>query len=213
MKTNNTFLQVRRKGGQDNAIDEDVDEQLVQILALNVDNVFQADDCDAFDSDVNEALMTQTMFMANLSSIDPVNDEAGPSYDSDILSEVQDLHHYQDVVCAHHEEHVIHDNVQLNHVVDSHADYTSDSNMILYDRNIKDNVVPVVHSSVSSIPNYAYMMIYNDIYEPNAQSVSKTSPSIVVKNSLTVELATYMEKVKLYDRRAKVELTERLMNN
>ncbi|GKB37466.1 hypothetical protein Tco_0882408, partial [Tanacetum coccineum] len=42
-------------GGQDNAIDEDVDEQPVQDLALNVDNVFQADDCDAFDSDVDEA--------------------------------------------------------------------------------------------------------------------------------------------------------------
>ncbi|GJY31469.1 hypothetical protein Tco_0414964 [Tanacetum coccineum] len=38
-------------GGQDNAIDEDVDEQPVQDLALNVDNVFQADDCDAYDSD------------------------------------------------------------------------------------------------------------------------------------------------------------------
>ncbi|GJV17316.1 hypothetical protein Tco_1362639, partial [Tanacetum coccineum] len=42
-------------GGQDNVIDKDVDEQLVQDLALNVDNVFQADDCDAFDSDVDEA--------------------------------------------------------------------------------------------------------------------------------------------------------------
>nr|GFB98082.1 retrovirus-related Pol polyprotein from transposon TNT 1-94 [Tanacetum cinerariifolium] len=30
-------------GGKDNAIDEDVDEQPVQDLALNVDNVFQAD--------------------------------------------------------------------------------------------------------------------------------------------------------------------------
>ncbi|GJW35964.1 retrovirus-related pol polyprotein from transposon TNT 1-94 [Tanacetum coccineum] len=50
------------EGGQDNAIEEDVDEQLVQDLALI------------------------TMFMANLSS-DPVYDEAGSSYDSDILSE------------------------------------------------------------------------------------------------------------------------------
>nr|GEV71788.1 integrase, catalytic region, zinc finger, CCHC-type, peptidase aspartic, catalytic [Tanacetum cinerariifolium] len=45
-------------GGQDNAIDEDVDEQPVQDLALNVDNVFQADDCDAFHSDVDEAPTT-----------------------------------------------------------------------------------------------------------------------------------------------------------
>ncbi|GKC12742.1 hypothetical protein Tco_1009524, partial [Tanacetum coccineum] len=64
---------------QDNAINEDADEQPIQDLALNVDNVFQADDCDAFDSDVDEAPMAQTMFMANLSSADPVYDEAGPS--------------------------------------------------------------------------------------------------------------------------------------
>nr|GEY25667.1 retrovirus-related Pol polyprotein from transposon TNT 1-94 [Tanacetum cinerariifolium] len=66
---------------------------------------------------------------------------------SDILSEVQDYDHYQDAVCAHHEEHAMHDNVQLNHVVDSHADYTSDSNMIPYDQYVKDNTVPVVHSN------------------------------------------------------------------
>ncbi|GJZ85327.1 retrovirus-related pol polyprotein from transposon TNT 1-94 [Tanacetum coccineum] len=129
-------------GGQDNTIDEDVDEQPVQDLALNVDNVFQADDCDAFDSDVDEAPTAQTMFMANLSSADPVYDEAGPSYDSDILSEVHDHDHYQDAVCEHHEEHEMHDDVQPTYVVDSHADYTSDSNMILYDQYVKDNAVP-----------------------------------------------------------------------
>nr|GEV56764.1 retrovirus-related Pol polyprotein from transposon TNT 1-94 [Tanacetum cinerariifolium] len=36
----------------------------------------------------DDAPMAQTMFMANLSSADPVTDESGPSYDSDILSEV-----------------------------------------------------------------------------------------------------------------------------
>ncbi|GKE69761.1 hypothetical protein Tco_1527833, partial [Tanacetum coccineum] len=95
-------------GGQDNAIDKDVDKQPVQDLALNVDNVFQADDCDAFDSDVDEAPMAQTMFMANLSFAYPVYDEAGSSYDSDILSELHDLDHYQDAICEHHEEHEMH---------------------------------------------------------------------------------------------------------
>nr|GEW80537.1 hypothetical protein [Tanacetum cinerariifolium] len=56
-------------------------------FALNEDIVFQADQCDAFDSDVDEAPTTQTMFMANLSSADPIYDEAGPSYDLGILSE------------------------------------------------------------------------------------------------------------------------------
>nr|GFB59884.1 retrovirus-related Pol polyprotein from transposon TNT 1-94 [Tanacetum cinerariifolium] len=72
-------------GGQDNTFD-DVDEQPIQDLALNVDNVFQADDCDAFDSDMDEAPTIQTMFMANLSSADPVTDEVRPSFDLDILS-------------------------------------------------------------------------------------------------------------------------------
>nr|GEV75783.1 hypothetical protein [Tanacetum cinerariifolium] len=183
-------------GRQDYTIDDDVDEQPVQDLALNVDNVFQADDCDAFDSDVDEAPTVQTMFMANLSSADPITNEAGPSYDSDILFEVQDHDYYQDAICAHHEEHAMHDNVQLNHVVDSHADYTSDSNMISYDQYVKDNAVPFVHGNVSSVPNDDYMMIYN-MFKPHAQSVSNTSWNTVVETSLTAKLATYKEQVEL----------------
>nr|GEY92038.1 retrovirus-related Pol polyprotein from transposon TNT 1-94 [Tanacetum cinerariifolium] len=96
-----------------------------------------------------DAPTTQTMFMANLSSADPVYDEARPS------------------------------------------------NMIPYDQYVQENTVPVVHSNVSSVPNDAYMMIYNDMYEPHAQSVSKTSQNTVVENLLTAELATYKEQVKL----------------
>nr|GEU62725.1 hypothetical protein [Tanacetum cinerariifolium] len=97
-----------------------------------------------------DAPTTQTMFMANLSSVYLVNDEAGLSYDSDILSEY-----------------------------------------------VKDNAVPVVHSNVSSVPNDAYMMIYNDMYEPYAQSVSKASRNTVVENSLIAELAIYKKQVEL----------------
>ncbi|GKB82281.1 integrase, catalytic region, zinc finger, CCHC-type containing protein [Tanacetum coccineum] len=183
------------------------------VIALNVDNVFQADDCDAFDSDVDEAPTAQTMFMANLSFADPVYDEAGPSYDSDVLSEVHDHDQYQDVVCEHHEEHEMHDDVQPNYVVDSHAEYTSDSNMILYDQYVKDNAVPVVQSNVSPVPNDAYMMIYNGMYEPHAQSVSKTIRNTVVDNSLTAELATYKEQVELCERRARVYYVEGLGHN
>ncbi|GKC15345.1 retrovirus-related pol polyprotein from transposon TNT 1-94, partial [Tanacetum coccineum] len=190
-------------GGQDNAIDEDVDEQPVQDLALNVDNVFQADDCDAYDSDVDEAPTAQTMFMANLSSADPVYDEAGPSYDSDVLSEVHDHDHYQDAVCDHHEEHEMHDDVQPNHVVDSHADYTSDSNMTPYDQYVKDNAVPVVQNNASMVPNDAYVMIDNDVHESDVLSVSHTPRNTVVNNLLNAELATYKEQVELYERRAR----------
>nr|GEW59660.1 hypothetical protein [Tanacetum cinerariifolium] len=57
--------------------------------------------------------------------------------------------------------------------------------------------VPVVHSDVSSVPNDAFMMIYNDKCEPHAQSVYNPSWNTVVKNSLTAEMATYKEHVEL----------------
>ncbi|GJY09941.1 retrovirus-related pol polyprotein from transposon TNT 1-94 [Tanacetum coccineum] len=68
-------------GGQDNAIDEDVDEQPVQDLVNNVDNHI-------------------------LSSADPVYEEASPSMNSDILSERTDQDHFR-FYCEHHEEHGI----------------------------------------------------------------------------------------------------------
>nr|GFA28838.1 hypothetical protein [Tanacetum cinerariifolium] len=137
-----------------------------------------------------------------------VIDEAGPSYDSNILSKVQDHDQYLDDTCAYQEEHVMHDSVQLDHVVDLHVDYTSVSNMIPYDQYVKDNEVPVVHSNASSVQNDTFMMIYNDMCKTSAPSVSNSSWNAVVKNSLTTELATYREQVELYERWAKFELTE-----
>nr|GEY79585.1 hypothetical protein [Tanacetum cinerariifolium] len=168
-----------------------------------------ADDCDAFDPDVDEAPTAQTIFMANLSSAYPFYDEAGPSYDLDVLSEVHDYDHYQDAVCEHHEVHEKHDDVQPNYVVDFHTGYTSDSNMILYVQYVKDNVVQVIQSDVSAILNDAYMRILNDMHEPPTQLVYVTIHTKVVDKSLTVELATYKEQVELYERRARFELTER----
>ncbi|GKB52243.1 retrovirus-related pol polyprotein from transposon TNT 1-94 [Tanacetum coccineum] len=146
----------------------------------------------------------QLLFIA-----DTVYDEAGPSYDSDILFEVHGHDQYQDAVCKHHEEHEMHDDVQPNYIVDSHANYTSDSNMIPYDQYVKDNAVPVVQSNVSSIPNDSYMIIFNDMHEPHAQYVSDITQNTVVDNSLTAELATYKEQVELYERLARFELIER----
>ncbi|GJR13060.1 hypothetical protein Tco_0795712 [Tanacetum coccineum] len=143
-------------GGLDNAIDEDVDEQPVQDLALIV------------------------------------------AHD-----------HYQDAVCDHHEEHEMHDDVRPNHVVDSHADYTSDSNMTSYDQYVKDNAVPVVQNNASMVPNDAYVMIDNDLHDSDVRSVSHTPRNTVANNLLNAELATYKEQVELYERRARFELTER----
>nr|GEW45331.1 integrase, catalytic region, zinc finger, CCHC-type, peptidase aspartic, catalytic [Tanacetum cinerariifolium] len=103
------FQETHVEGEEDNVVDEYVDEQPLQDLALNVDNVFQADDCDAFNSDVDEAPTAQTMFMENLSSTNPVYDEAGPSYDSDILSEVQPaLYNGHEPIKTNHVSAIVH---------------------------------------------------------------------------------------------------------
>ncbi|GJU94077.1 hypothetical protein Tco_1318833 [Tanacetum coccineum] len=73
-----------------NTFDADVDNEPVQDLALNEDNIFQADECDAFDSNVDDEPTAQSIFMANLSSAGPANPQAGPS-NASILSEVHIL--------------------------------------------------------------------------------------------------------------------------
>ncbi|GKA26570.1 hypothetical protein Tco_0712679, partial [Tanacetum coccineum] len=95
--------------------------------------------CDAFDSDVDEAPTAHIMFMTNRSSADPIYDEAGLSYDSDILSEVIDHDNYLDNVGEYHEVYEMQNDVQQNYVVDSDAEYTSDSNIISYEQYVKDN--------------------------------------------------------------------------
>nr|GEU85383.1 integrase, catalytic region, zinc finger, CCHC-type, peptidase aspartic, catalytic [Tanacetum cinerariifolium] len=152
----------------------------------------------------DNAIDEDTMFMANLSSVDPVSNEASSSYDSDILSEVPDHESYQDAVCEYHEVHEMHDNVQPHYVVDSHTDYANDSNMIPYDQYVKDNAVSVVQSHVSSMPNDAYMMIINEMHKPSALSVSVNRKNNVVNTLMTAELAIYKEQVELYERRAKI---------
>ncbi|GJU10379.1 hypothetical protein Tco_1132775 [Tanacetum coccineum] len=118
-----------------------------------------------FDDDMDEP---PTMFMENLSSIDPIYDEVGPSYDSDILSEVHDHDNYLDSVSEYHEVHEMHNDVQPNYIVDSDAEHTSDSNIIPYEQYVKDNAEQVVQSNVSSVPNDALMMIINDMHEQAA---------------------------------------------
>nr|GEW19167.1 hypothetical protein [Tanacetum cinerariifolium] len=77
-------------------------------VALDAEQLlFLADDCDTFDSDVDEAPTAQTMFMANLSSADPVTNEAGPSYDSDILSEPA-LYNGHEIIKDNHAPAIVH---------------------------------------------------------------------------------------------------------
>nr|GEW98613.1 retrovirus-related Pol polyprotein from transposon TNT 1-94 [Tanacetum cinerariifolium] len=121
---------------------------------------------------------------------------AGPSYDSDILSEVQDHDHYQDAICAHHEEHAMHDNVQLNHVLDSHADYMSDSNMIPYDQYVKDNMVAIGYKNPLCLTRAKQVL--SALYNGHEIIKDNHVPTIVHNTEDTLEIA---------------EITKRKMND
>ncbi|GJU13557.1 hypothetical protein Tco_1135953 [Tanacetum coccineum] len=105
------------------------EEQLLFLTGEQVtnfdDDVFEADQCDAFDSDVDEAPTTQTMFMYT---------RCKTMYNK-------------------------------NYVVDSDADYTSDSNIIPYDQYVEDNEEHVVQINVSSVRNDALMSILDEMHE------------------------------------------------
>ncbi|GJY88761.1 retrovirus-related pol polyprotein from transposon TNT 1-94 [Tanacetum coccineum] len=196
-------------GEQVTNFDDDVDNSPDNDLALNVDHVFEADECDAFDSDVDEGPTTHTMFMANLTSEDPIYDEAGPSYDSNTPFEVQDHDTFVNHMDEYHEVHEMQSDVQHNYVVDSDADYTSDSNIIPYDQYVEDNEEHVVQSNVSSVRDDALMSILDEMHEQGVQSRLANKPDMVVKDSVTSELARYKELVGEYEKRAKFELTDR----
>ncbi|GKF23264.1 hypothetical protein Tco_0075586, partial [Tanacetum coccineum] len=119
----------------------------------------------AFDADLDKGPTSQTMFMANLTSEDPIYDEAGPSYDSNNPFEVQDHDAFVDHMDEYHEVHEMQNDVQHNYVVDSDADYTSDSNIIPYDQYVEDNEEHVVQCNASSVRNDALMSILDEMHE------------------------------------------------
>nr|GEY65752.1 hypothetical protein [Tanacetum cinerariifolium] len=60
------------------------------VVVLDEEELLFADECNAFDSDVDDEPTAQSIFMANLSSAGPTNQQADPS-NASILSEVHDL--------------------------------------------------------------------------------------------------------------------------
>nr|GEX18961.1 retrovirus-related Pol polyprotein from transposon TNT 1-94 [Tanacetum cinerariifolium] len=94
-------------GEQTNNFDADVDDHPVRDLTLIDDNIFQADECDAFDLDVDDEPTARSIFMANLSSAVPTNQQADPS-NASILFE---------------DEHEIYNEVQQKNIIYSTKDH------------------------------------------------------------------------------------------
>ncbi|GJT92790.1 retrovirus-related pol polyprotein from transposon TNT 1-94 [Tanacetum coccineum] len=95
----------------------------------------------------------------------------------------------------YHEVHEMQTDEQHNYVVDSDADYTSNSNIIPYDQYMEDNEDHVVQRNVSSVRNDALMSILDEMHEQGVQSRLANKPDMVVNDSVTSELARYKELV------------------
>ncbi|GJT23618.1 hypothetical protein Tco_0893555 [Tanacetum coccineum] len=148
--------------------DEDVDNSPENDLALNMDHIFKADECDAFDSDVDR---------------------------------VQDHDTFVNHLDEYHEVHEMQTDEQHNYVVDSDADYTSNSNIIPYDQYVEDNEDHVVQRNVSSVRNDALMSILDEMHEQGVQSRLANKPDMIINDSVASELARYKELVGEYEKR------------
>ncbi|GKC94646.1 hypothetical protein Tco_1160088, partial [Tanacetum coccineum] len=80
--------------------------------------------------------------------------------------------------------------VQYNYVVDSDADYTSDSNIIPYDQYVEDNEEHVVQSNVSSVRNDALMSILDEMHE---QGIQMREEAIILKKDFKQKEDKFLE--------------------
>ncbi|GKB56198.1 hypothetical protein Tco_0912384 [Tanacetum coccineum] len=147
--------------------------------------------------------------MTNLTSEDPIYDEAGTSYDSNTPSEVHDHDTFVNHLDEYHEVHEMQTDEQNNYVVDSYTDYTSNSNNIPYDQYMEDNEDHVVQRDVSSVRNDALMSILDEMHEQGVQSRLTNKPDMLMNDSVTSELARYKELVGNNENCKSFELTDR----
>nr|GEW02758.1 integrase, catalytic region, zinc finger, CCHC-type, peptidase aspartic, catalytic [Tanacetum cinerariifolium] len=152
------------------------------------------DECDAFDSNVDDEPTTQSIFIFNLSSAGPTNQQASPS-NASILSKVHDLKNAIDPCDGNQDEHEIHNEVQQKNIIDSIRDHMANSNVTPCEQYLSDNNVYVVPSCASSVFNDSYVLHDNDAYIPH--------------DPLVTELNIYKEHVAIYEQRARFELTLR----
>nr|GEZ75968.1 hypothetical protein [Tanacetum cinerariifolium] len=137
-------------GAQTNIFDAEVDDHPVRDLAMNDDNIFQVDECDAFYLDVDDEPTAQSIFMANLSSAGLTNQQAGPS-NASILSKVHNLKNVIDMCDDNQDEHEIHNEVQQKNTIDSTRDHMGNSNVTPYEHYLSVNDISVVPSCASFV--------------------------------------------------------------
>nr|GEV22175.1 hypothetical protein [Tanacetum cinerariifolium] len=118
-------------------------------LQLQATANFKADHVDAYDSDCDDEVATNTIFMENLSPVGSINDDTvKPRYDSDILYEVPhyDTYHESDMLNSNVQEMEYIENIVFNN--ESYDELTSNINVISY----AEYMVTIVNDADNYVP-------------------------------------------------------------
>ncbi|GKD72275.1 hypothetical protein Tco_1330557, partial [Tanacetum coccineum] len=176
-------------------------------LQLNTTSIFKADHVDAFDLDCDEAPTASAIFMARLSPAGSVNrDDAGLSYDSNILSEVPNYETYHETNMLNLIIHQMEHSEQLISVNDSHIKLTRDNNIISCAQYITTIENEVVQSVTSSEQDNAMIMFVIEEMKSQVERCNMVNHETKnVNESLTSELERYKEKLKFLEARPKSE--------
>ncbi|GJY40103.1 retrovirus-related pol polyprotein from transposon TNT 1-94 [Tanacetum coccineum] len=138
------------------------------------------DNLDAFDSDCDEAPCAKAVLMANFFS-----------YDSAVISEM----YYSE---------------QPTFDPASNIEFTSDSNIISYDQYLKETESAAVqNNALTEQQNAVIMLVFEEIPNLVAKCNAESIQNKNVNESLTAELERYKERVRMFEERKKVDLSDR----
>ncbi|GJW17001.1 hypothetical protein Tco_0024437 [Tanacetum coccineum] len=190
-------------------MDSDYDD-----LQLHITSNFKADHADAYDSDCDDEATACAIFMVSLSPAGSINrDTAGPSYDSELISEVPNYDTY-------HEDDILNDTIQEmkynEHFVsndNSCDELTSNSNVISY----ADYMVTIENNVAQYVPppeqdkNAMILSVIKHMKGQLEQCNMVNQKAKCVNESLSSKLERYKEKVKVLEEKqtSKEFLTQR----
>ncbi|GJX91528.1 hypothetical protein Tco_0344854 [Tanacetum coccineum] len=156
---------------------------------------------DAYDSEVDDAPTASAIFMAKMSPVGSINwDEVGPSYDSDILSEVPnyDTYHANDMFSPFVQE--LPASEQLVSVNDTYVDFLSDSNVISDNPYSDNNENEVVQGMTSLAQNdVSILSLIENMQHEVTRCNTGNLETKQVNEQLTIELDRYRKQVKIFE--------------
>ncbi|GJX82913.1 hypothetical protein Tco_0332394 [Tanacetum coccineum] len=163
-----------------------------------IQDAFQTDDLDAYDSDCDDLSSAKAVLMANLSSCDPEVLSEVPysdSYPNDMINQdVQEMQYSEQTHVDDFEDNEIH----------------SGSNIISYSQYLQETQDAVIQDTNPSTPNDLLVLsLVEQMTDHVAHLDKENQTNKMVNESLTAELERYKERIAIFEQRLNVDLNKR----